>query len=261
MYIFREPRVWVLARQHFTVPPHINWKSDSEVGGEALAEFAGRLCYLSFGEDAGLEGGHKSIQGRTTNEQYLANILDVKHGSVLEHAVWSLLFEGVSRSLTHELVRHRAGFGFSQLSQRYVDESNIGFVIPPEIDEETPAYDVWVAACERSAESYRALLAAMTEQVGDSGTATMRKKRARQAARSVLPNCAETKIVVTGNARAWRHFCEMRGSPTADVEIRELAVATLLALREEAPHIFGDMEVIPNTSDETQVVTTPHSKV
>ena len=260
MYIFREPRVTLVARQQFMVPPHINWKSDSDVAGEALAEFAGRLCYLSFGEDAGLEGGHKTIPGRTTNEAYLGNILNTKHGSVLEHAVWTLLFEGVSRSLTHELIRHRAGFGFSQLSQRYVDESNIGFVVPPEIDEGTAAYEVWMTSCGQAKESYRALLAAMIEQVGESGTATMRKKRARQAARAVLPNCAETKILVTGNARAWRHFCEMRGSSTADVEIRRLAVATLSFFREEAPHIFGDMEIVPS-SDEVQVVETPHSKV
>lgn len=260
MHIFREPRVSVVARQEFTVPSHIRWNSDSEVAGEALAEFAGRLCYLSFGEDAGLEGGHKTIPGRTTNEAYLSNILDVKHGSVLEHAVWSLLFEGVSRSLTHELIRHRAGFGFSQLSQRYVDESNIGFVLPPEIEEQTPSFEIWTNACEQSLNSYRSLLSAITDQVGDSGSATMRKKRARQAARSVLPNCAETKILVTGNARAWRHFCEMRGSPTADVEIRRLAVATLTALHQEAPHIFGDMKVVSH-SDDTEVVTTPHSKV
>jgi thymidylate synthase (FAD) len=260
MQIFREPRVSLVARQQFMVPPHINWKSDSDVPGEALAEFAGRLCYLSFGEDAGLEGGHKTIPGRTTNEAYLGNILDVKHGSVLEHAVWTLLFEGVSRSLTHELIRHRAGFGFSQLSQRYVDESNIGFVVPPEIEIDTPAYEVWVAACEQAQGSYRALLAAMIDYVGESGTATMRKKRARQAARAVLPNCAETKILVTGNARAWRHFCEMRGSPTADVEIRRLAVNTLQFFHGEAPHIFSDMQIMPNP-DNTQVVETPHSKV
>lgn len=260
MQIIREPRVTVIARQQFTVPPHIRWRSDSEVGGEALAEFAGRLCYLSFGEDAGLEGGHRSIPGRTTNEAYLGNILNTKHGSVLEHAVWSCLLEGVSRTLTHELVRHRAGFGFSQLSQRYVDESNIGFVLPPEIEEGTRAYDVWVRACEGSLESYRALIAEMTAQVGESGTATMRKKRVRQAARSVLLNCAETKIVVTGNARAWRHFCEMRGSPTADVEIRTLAVAVLRSMQQEAPHIFGDMRVV-EMEDGAQVIETPYSKV
>ncbi|HEU0076831.1 MAG TPA: FAD-dependent thymidylate synthase [Longimicrobiaceae bacterium] len=260
MQIIREPRVTVIARQQFTVPPHIRWRSDSEVGGEALAEFAGRLCYLSFGEDAGLEGGHKSIPGRTTNEAYLANILNTKHGSVLEHAVWSCLLEGVSRTLTHELVRHRAGFGFSQLSQRYVDESNIGFVLPPEIEEGTRAYDVWVRACEASLDAYRALIAEMTAQVGESGTATMRKKRVRQAARSVLPGCAETKIVVTGNARAWRHFVEMRGSATAEVEIRKLAVAVLRSLQQEAPHIFGDMRVVEH-EDGVPVIETPHSKV
>jgi thymidylate synthase (FAD) len=260
MQIIREPRVTVIARQQFTVPPHIRWQSDSEVAGEALAEFAGRLCYLSFGEDAGLEGGHRSIPGRTTNQAYLGNILGVKHGSVLEHAVWSLLIEGVSRSLTHELVRHRAGFGFSQLSQRYVDESDIGFVLPPEIEEGTPAFEIWKRACGSSLDGYRELLAETTTQVGDSGPATMRKKRARQAARSVLPNCAETKLVVTGNARAWRHFCEMRGSPTADVEIRRLALAVLRNLQDEAPHIFGDLRIVPG-DDGVEVVVTENGKV
>ncbi|HEU4883314.1 MAG TPA: FAD-dependent thymidylate synthase [Longimicrobium sp.] len=260
MQIIREPRVTVLARQQFVYPEHIRWESDSEVAGEVVAEFAGRLCYLSFGEDAGLEGGHKSIPGRTTNEAYLANILTTKHGSVLEHAVWSLLLEGVSRTLTHELVRHRAGFGFSQLSQRYVDESTIGFVLPPEIEEGTSAFEVWTGACETSLTSYQSLLAEMIAQVGEHGSATMRKKRARQAARSVLLNCAETKIVVTGNARAWRHFCEMRGSPTADVEIRRLAVAVLGVLQDEAPHIFNDMRAVDH-EDGVGVIETTHSKV
>ena len=260
MQIIRSPRVTVLARQQFTYPDHIRWHSDSEVAGEVVAEFAGRLCYLSFGEDAGLEGGHRSIPGRTTNESYLSNILQVKHGSVLEHAVWTLLLEGVSRSLTHELVRHRAGFGFSQLSQRYVDESDIAFVLPPEIDEKGSAFTAWREVCGQTLEGYRALLREMTDQVGDQGPATMRRKRARQAARSVLPNCAETKIVVTGNARAWRHFCEMRGSGSADVEIRRLAVAVLRVLRDEAPHIFGDMHVSPH-GDGSDTVETPNSKV
>lgn len=621
MQIIRAPRVTLIARQEFLPPEHIRWRSDSPVAGEALAEFAGRLCYLSFGEDAGLEGGHRTIPGRTTNAAYLANILKTKHGSVLEHAVWTFLFEGISRSLTHELVRHRAGMGYclsgdtlvyserrmrdrrngprkrtlrslyemtrtphgrsrlrllrlrcldeatgtftvgrvravaesgvkpvfrvetadgksitcsrdhrfltpegwlplheivgglelrpsgvvtcgradaeilvngveayrdrewlrtqyhdlgreqaeiaaevgvsvhtirawvrrhrlqkpmgswtvgrapwnrgkryragwthtpetrarlgaqkrgernpgwkggitargvqlrrpveairravyerddfrcrlcaerggkltihhvlpvwarpdlageatnlvtlcrachlsvngrelehverlgrslaevpegaapprahrllvpkrvritsvtyagtemtydlemegpnhnfvadgivthnSQLSQRYVDESDIGFVLPPEIEEGTAEYGAWLRGCEASLEAYRALLADLTERVGDSGPATMRKKRARQAARAVLPNCAETKIVVTGNARAWRHFVEMRGSPTADVEIRRLAAAVLRALQAEAPHIFGDMLLIPQ-DDGTEVVETPHPKV
>ena len=258
--IIRQPRVTLLARQQFLYPDHINWKSDSEVPGEVVAEFAGRLCYLSFGEDAGLEGGHRTIPGRTTNEAYLANILTTKHGSVLEHAVWTVLLEGVSRALTHELVRHRAGMGFSQLSQRYVDESQIGFVLPPEIQEGTRAYELWLASCEAALGAYREILGDLAERIGDQGSATMRKKRARQAARSVLPNSAETKIVVTGNARAWRHFVEMRASPGADVEIRRLAVALLRVLHREAPHIFGDLRIVPQP-DGTEIVETVHSKV
>ena len=258
--VLREPRVTLIARQQFIPPAHIHWKSDSDVAGQALTEFAGRLCYLSFGADAGMEGGHKTIAGRTTNQDYLANILKTKHGSVLEHAVWSLLLEGVSRSLTHELVRHRAGFGFSQLSQRYVDESEIAFVLPPEIEDGSDSYEAWERACAHSLAAYRALLQGVTEKVGDEGPATMRKKRARQAARAVLPNAAETKIVVTGNARAWRHFVEMRGSPTADVEIRRLAVAVLRVLHEEAPNIFGDMRILPH-EDGTEIVQTEFSKV
>lgn len=260
MQIIREPRVTLLTRQQFVYPDHIDWESDSDVAGEVVAEFAGRLCYLSFGEDAGIEGGHKSIPGRTTNEAYLGNILHVKHGSVLEHAVWTLLIEGVSRSLTHELVRHRAGFGFSQLSQRYVDESNIGFVLPPEIDEGSRAFEVWAESCAQALDGYRALLNEMSEHVGGDGPATLRKKRARQAARALLPNCAETKIVVTGNARAWRHVLEMRGSGSADVEIRRLANHVLRILHAESRNIFGDMHGAAHP-DGTETIETPHSKV
>ena len=260
MQIIREPRVTVLARQQFVYPEHIHWHSDSEVAGEVVAEFAGRLCYLSFGEDAGMEGGHKTIQGRTSNESYLGNILQVKHGSVLEHAVWTLLLEGVSRSLTHELIRHRAGFGFSQLSQRYVDESDIAFVLPPEISDGSRAFEIWSVACEQSLDGYRALLDELTDQVGDHGPATMRKKRARQAARAVLPNSAETKIVVTGNARAWRHFMESRGSGSADLEIRRLSGYVLRIMHAEAGHIFGDMHLVPSP-DGIDTIETQHSKV
>lgn len=258
--VISEPRVTLIARQEFIYPDHIKWRSDSDVAGQVVSEFAGRLCYLSFGEDAGFEGGHKTIKGRTTNESYLANILKVKHGSVLEHAVWTLLLEGVSRALTHELVRHRAGFGFSQLSQRYVDESEIAFVRPPEIEDGTPEHETWVGACEASLTAYRGLLEGLTERIGEEGSATMRKKRARQAARAVLPNAAETKIVVTGNARSWRHFVEMRGSQGADVEIRRLAVAVLRVLREEAPNIFGDLEIVAQP-DGTETVETVNPKV
>lgn len=259
MHIFTEPRLTLLARQEFLGAPHIRWESDTDVAGQMLAEFAGRLCYLSFGPDAGFEGGHKPISGRTGNEAYLDNILSVKHGSVVEHAVWTFLFEGVSRALTHELVRHRH-FSFSQLSQRYVDESDVAFVLPPEIREGTRAYEIWLRSCERANAEYRELLAEIEQQVEDEPSRTMRRKRARQTARAVLPNAAETKIVVTGNARAWRHFVELRAAPAADTEIRRVAVAVLRMLKTEAPNIFGDYR-IEQRPDGSEVALTEHAGV
>ncbi|UCC48546.1 MAG: FAD-dependent thymidylate synthase [Gemmatimonadota bacterium] len=260
MEIIREPKVTLLARQQFLGHPDIDWKSDSDIDPQQLVEFAGRLCYMSFGKDAQVLGGHKTIEGRTTNQGYIANLLQVKHGSVLEHAAFTFLFEGISRALTHELVRHRAGFGYSQLSQRFVDESNIAFVLPPEVAEGTPAFDIWKEACENSLQHYRKLLEQVTEQVADEPNATLRRKRARQAARAVLPNSAETKIVVTANARAWRHFIELRASAAADAEIRKLAIAVLRVLQREAPDIFGDFKIEPH-EDGTETASTPYSKV
>lgn len=90
--------------------------------GDMLPEIAGRLCYMSFGEKAGRKG-----------PDYLQHILSVGHGSVLEHANYGVILEGISRSLSHELVRHRAGCAYSQLSQRYVDPDDMGVVIHPAI--------------------------------------------------------------------------------------------------------------------------------
>src|SRR5687767_3494335 len=259
MHIFHEPRVTLLARQEYVGAPHIKWESDTDVPGQALAEFAGRLCYLSFGPDAGIEGGHKLIAGRTSNSDYLGNILKVRHGSVLEHAVWTFLIEGVSRALTHELVRHRH-LSYSQLSQRYVDESEVAFVLPPEIRPDTEAYEIFTRSCARANDDYRELLERVEEQVKDEPSATLRRKRARQTARSLLPNAAETKIVVTGNARAWRHFIELRGSPSADTEIRRLALVVLRALQQEAETLFADYRVV-RADDGTESVTTAFASV
>ena len=242
MHIFREPKLTLLARQEYIGASHVSWHSDTEIPSQTVAEFAGRLCYLSFGPDAGFEGGHKLIPGRTTNSEYLANILRTRHGSVLEHAVWTLLLEGVSRALTHELVRHRH-LSYSQLSQRYVDESEVAFVLPPEIAPDSEAYELFRQSCERANQDYRALLSKIEAQVQDEPSATMRRKRARQTARSLLPNAAETKIVVTGNARAWRHFIELRASESAEAEIRILAIKIFELLKSEAPNLFGDYRV------------------
>jgi thymidylate synthase (FAD) len=261
MRIIREPEVYLLGRQ--TVDPEevarflkdhgTAWSSDTEVGAEALCEIAGRVCYMSFG----------SKQGRKTNREYLANIIRSEHGSVLEHAVWNLLITGVSRSLTHELIRHRAGFGYSQLSQRYVDESEADFVEPAIVAEDEGLHALWLKAIADSHSAYRTLVERLAEKVDRAYPAlskTAQRKMARQAARSVLPNATETKVFVTANARALRHFIELRASEGAEPEIRRVAVALLRRMQREAPSLFGDYE-IQRLKDGTEVVTTEHRKV
>ena len=228
-----EPKVTVLSRPAFTTPEHlgVNWIGDS-TDGERLAEFAGRLCYMSQHNPA----------GRATRD-YLENIKKQGHGSVLEHANYSLLLEGVSRSLTHELVRHRAGFAYSQLSQRYVDESEASFVVPPAIAGDEALEGAWRSQIESAQSTYVALVAHLMERYGWVTDRVHRRKMAREAARGVLPNSTETKIVVTGNARAWRTMLELRSSEGAELEIRRLAVAVLRVMLEEAPAFFSDFEI------------------
>lgn len=230
---FTEPRVTLLARPTFTEPSHlaVNWLGDS-TDGERLAEFAGRLCYMS----------QRNPANRSTRD-YLENIKKQGHGSVLEHANYSLLLEGVSRSLTHELVRHRAGFAYSQLSQRYVDESDARFVVPPAIIGEDALEEAWRGQMENALASYVALVEQLMERYGWVADKVHRRKMAREAARGVLPNSTETKIVVTGNARAWRTMLELRSSEAAELEIRRAAIAVLRLLQREAPAFFADFEI------------------
>jgi thymidylate synthase (FAD) len=230
---YREPRISVVARPAFTEPDHlrVQWIGDSS-DGERLAEFAGRLCYMS----------QRNPANRTTAD-YLENIKKQAHGSVLEHANYSLLLEGVSRSLTHELVRHRAGFAYSQLSQRYVDESIADFVIPPAIIGDEAVESHWRAQMEEAQKSYVALVEQLMERYAWVDDKVHRRKMAREAARGVLPNSTETKILATANVRAWRSMLELRGGEGAELEIRRLAIAIIHILKQEAPAFFSDFEV------------------
>ena len=233
--IFFQPRVTVVSRPSFAEPEHlpVTWLGES-TDGERLAEFAGRLCYMS----------QKNPANRVTRE-YLENIKKQGHGSVLEHANYSLLLEGVSRSLTHELVRHRAGFAYSQLSQRYVDESEANFVMPPAIIGDEALEAAWTAQVDAAQKSYVALVEQLMTRYAWVSDKVHRRKMAREAARGVLPNSTETKIVVTGNARAWRTMLELRSSEGAEFEIRRCAIIIIRILQAEAPAFFSDFEVYP----------------
>ena len=154
LQIIAEPRVFFVGRQTVDEAPldqflsdHDvkHWTTDTKAAGEKLIETAGRVCYMSFQRPR--PGGNKA---------YITHLLEVGHGSVLEHAVFNLLFTGVSRSLTHELVRHRAGFGFSQLSQRFVDESKCSFVEPEVIASDPELHRLWLSSVQASQVAYRA---------------------------------------------------------------------------------------------------------
>ena len=250
MAYFRTPTITVLAQPQFSQPAHlpVNWIGDS-TDGERLAEFAGRLCYMS----------QKNPANRATRD-YLENIKKQGHGSVLEHANYTLLLEGVRRSLTHELVRHRAGFAYSQLSQRYVDESDASFVVPPAIIGDAALEAAWQKQMELALAAYIAMVEQLMERYSWVADKVHRRKMAREAARAVLPNATETKIVVTANARAWRTMLELRSSEGAEMEIRRCALEILKVLSGLAPGFFADFEVYEG-ADRKDAARVRHHKV
>lgn len=257
--IWVEPHLTIIARPYFMEPAHLLVQHPEHVPegshGERLVEFAGRLCYMS-------QANHKGASTRA----YLSNILQQGHGSVLEHANYSMLFEGVSRSFTHELVRHRAGWAYSQLSQRYVDESDTGFVAPPALlaKADTPAgketFADWVEERLKDVEQYRRLSDYFYRQYESEPDPVARRKMAREAARSVLPNATETKIVATGNARAWRTMLELRCALGAEKEMRRAMLMALQLMKIAAPGFFADFRT--EVSPEGEEYATPcHHKV
>lgn len=225
--------------------------------GAQLSKIAGQICYMSLGRN------------RTHNEnakRYFDNLKSSGHGSVFEHANFSVLLYGISRSLTHELIRHRAGLGYSQVSQRYVSGRMLRFVERPEYVVDEQLHELFLQRIERAATEYATLTNRLLEMQKEGVTIlsaeakTDLRKKVQQAARSVLPNETETCIVVTGNARAWRHVIETRANAHAETEIRELAMRIFLCLRYTDPVLFDDYSV-ELLSDGTYTLNTEYRKV
>lgn len=216
------------------------WRDvDDDFALERMIEFGGRHCYRSW------------TQGRDRTE-YIRNIIDMEHGSVLEHSSINFAIQGVSRSLSHELVRHRVGVAISQESQRYVDAKDIQFVVPPLVSyvaggafARDKILDDFLAECEHARLSYQLLQEQLVARVKAAGSnvksLTMIKKRANEAARAHLPNASETRLLWTPNMRLLRHFLWLRGGTGADLEIRRLAVELLHMAQAKAPSVFSDL--------------------
>ncbi len=222
-----------------------------------ICKIAGQVCYASFAPK------------RTMNidaERYFRNIKESGHGSVLEHANFSFLFYGISRSVTHELIRHRAGFGFSQLSQRYVSGRVLRFVERPEYVNDPDLHLLFLRRIDQAAADYEQVADTLISrqksgaEILSADHKTDLRKKVQQAARSLLPNETEAPIVVTGNARSWRHFLEMRANEHAETEIRALAFNTYLCLAAIDQNLFGDYKEVA-LSDGTFAVDTEFRKV
>ena len=235
----------LIGRTEFLPPEDVPWTTDA-TGGQALAEFAGRACYESWS---------KPIPATATNAGYLDHILQVGHLSVLEHSTATFYITDISRSVTHELIRHRH-FSYSQLSQRYLPASGPEVVEPTVIAADPELHSVFAAAVAQSAEAYATVLKALEGRAASAPDGTLARKQARQAARAVLPNATSTAIVVSGNYRAWRHFIGMRATEAADVDIRGLAVALLVELQALAPNVFADFRV-STLADGSTVAASP----
>lgn len=195
-----------------------------QITPEEVIEFAGRLCYESW---------DLPREETATQEGYIANLLKQGHESVFEHASATFYVEGVSRNLSHELIRHRH-LSFSELSQRFVDMSDAQVVIPPALKELHPD-SVWDTNLP------------VDEMCDYSGVVTdlikfgKTRKQAREAARAVLPSSMETKFVVTGNLRAWRDVLKKRDSEHADAEMQLFAKELKRLLKERFPNSFRDL--------------------
>jgi thymidylate synthase (FAD) len=229
-------QLYVLARPSFTnefarflAAEGHSWAQTGCTPAERLVEFAGRICYMSFG----------ARQSPKNNREYILNLIRSGHESVLEHVSWTFLLTGVTRSFTHQLVRHRVGMAFSQLSQQYHDEADANFVTPEGLDRHPEALRAWMESVNTARRAYQMIYSALSSENGHSKEST---RAVRSAARSILPNATETKIVLTANGRAIRHFLRLRGAIKGDVEMRRVASLIYDVIAIDAPSLVCDFE-------------------
>jgi thymidylate synthase (FAD) len=205
-----------------------------------LIEFLGRLCYRSF-----KPGLNKNVtKVRDDNTLYLDNVLKSKHGSILEHCTVTFLLHNVSRVLTHELVRHRAGTAFSQESLRYVRIEDLGYILPS-LGGFNERANSLVATTFKDVFSYveqeiGALYEALEIDEADSFNI---KKTVTSLIRRLAPQGMSTAIAFTANHRALRNIIEQRCTEAAEVEIRAVVFDMAIELKSRYPNIYQDLEL------------------
>lgn len=209
--------------------------------GEMTIAQAGKLCYSPVGVD--------EIKNKTSEkeaEKFVSMLARLGHESPIEHVSFTFAIEGVSRALTHQLVRHRLA-SYSQQSQRYVKLDSFEYIMPPSIENNEKAREIFVQQMESAAKSYGEIVDSIYEdnyneaiQMGNSDkqARSIAEKTSIEDARYVFPNACETKIVMTMNARTLLHFFSVRTCNRAQWEIRNLAIAMLKLVKHVYPGIF-----------------------
>lgn len=291
MRILKSPKVYLIARPQiveeglnsFLEEQGLQWPTptDGVTDAERLVEAAGRCCYMSFGKKAGSK----------TNSKYLQNLIGVNedgswkpgpaHGSVCEHPTWSFLIVGAGRGFSHEQVRHRTGWAYSQLSTRYCDFEREeeegtwepGFCIPPlaQLSEATSAsfgdrlHQSQQAYCEllkfiegdlQNNPRFMQTLAPYEEREKK----RMLRKAARGAARDILPIATEAIMTMSANARAIWNCIVLRGNEHAEAVIRDIYVQLAKIMESEMPSLFRGIKY-EECWDGTQVVVMPRDKL
>lgn len=238
-FLIAETKVDYAAMDHALLHLGVDgWASDGDTDADVLTEFAGKSCYMSF--DKSLNLNLTKVGGRPNSAYIQDGIIGNKHGSVLEHSTVTFFLTNVSRVVTHELVRHRAGTAFSQTSGRYVRSNDVDMYLPSELAAYPEAAAVFQRAV-REMENNIAELVEITdiEDMTDFGL----KKRLTSAFRRLIGNGQANHLVMTANHRAWRHIIEMRTSVHAEEEIRVIMSNVAQQLKDKFPTIYGDMSL------------------
>lgn len=251
-----EPKVYLIAKTVMQ-PEAAQWLADigasgypAEGFGAKLVQLCGKRCYMSF--KAGLNPNVTRV--RDDMAAFIDNILEVSHGSVLEHASYSFAIEGVSRVFTGEMNRHRAGMAISEGSMRYIRFDDISYWMPNSLQEAEGDSEelqrkkllsraVFYSAFQQAEECYTELLAIWAEELAPESKFAA-KKQITSMMRRIIPMGVASGGVWTGNLRALRHVFTMRCDSAAEEEICLVACLLLACMREAEPLFFGDFKLV-----------------
>ncbi|MEE1003527.1 MAG: FAD-dependent thymidylate synthase [Acutalibacteraceae bacterium] len=208
---------------------------------EKTVAAAAKMCYAAADVDTVMEG---------LTDEKVANFVDmlssIGHESPIEHASFTFAIEGVSRALLAQITRHRIA-SYSVQSQRYVAEKNFEYVLPPEIEKDSKAKEIFLNSMSRAHEDYLKISEILSEKyveeflsegIDEKEAKRKAQKKAIEDARFVLPNACDTKMIATFNARSLQNFFKHRCCNRAQWEIRELATEMLKLVKQVAPNLF-----------------------